>query len=194
MNNNIPFDLQYVPDYIFPTSFCKKADIFPDDVTIHGKLEVSPQIPVNIANLACIVDDYLIQFSANGNMYILEIPTKRLYSRTLADIVDNPYGKDWLVQLVIGSVNMMNGINDGGDSAFRCLMAFDNALCSQTMRNNTLSDGHLAYIQDNVGVSNGKALTLIHGAWDFAGNHVTWGRIAHLLFKRYFANAFDWHN
>lgn len=193
MMYDVPFDLMYIPDFIFDTYFCKKAAVMPNDVEIQGTLALSPQIPVNIARLALIVDDYLIQFSTKGNVYILEIPNNRLISKTLVDFVNAPNGSNWLMQVALAYMSMSNGLESGGDSAFKRFTAYENVLQAQTFNTKAFTN-NITFIQNNVGLADATGLSLKNGRWNFKGYHVTWGRIAHLLFKPYFENAFDWHN
>lgn len=193
MRHDIPFDLRYIPDFIFYTGFCKKAEAFPDDVEIQGTLALSPQIPVNMACLALIIDDYLVQFSVKGNVYILDIPNKSLRTRTLVDIVNAPNGSNWLMQVALASTTMIHAV-DNDMSAFQRFSAFEAVLCHHTWGElNAHKLKSFDFIKNNVGLSNPNGLTMEYGAWEFEGHHVTWGRIANLLFKKYYADKFDWH-
>lgn len=191
--STIPFDLNYIPDFVFDTGFQKLATAFPNDVTIATSLNLSPTIPVNMARLALIIDDYLVQFSGNGNVYLLNIPHNKLITTTIAHIVAEPNGNTWLIQTAIAAMTMINAI-DSNRQAFNLYMAYFDVLCQQTetfLGNNNPKSIEL--IKNNLGLSNPNGLTLKHRAWDFEKHHVTWGRIANLLFSKYYREHFDWH-
>lgn len=193
MKHDIPFDLTYIPNFIFYTGFCKKAEAIPDDVEMQGTLALSLQIPVNMACLALIVDDYLVQFSIKGNVYILDIPSNSLMTRTLVDIVNAPNGSNWLTQVAVASTTMIHAV-DNNMVAFQRFSAYEAVLCHHTWNEPDIHKLRTyEYIKNNVGISNPNELSLRNGAWVFKGYHITWGKIASLLFKEYYADKFDWH-
>lgn len=189
--NTIPFDLHYVPDFIFDTGFTKKAKTFPREVEIQGILALSPEVPVNLARLALIIDDYLVQISSSGNVYILNIPDNTYMKRNVCDFLNAPRGNEWFTQVALGAIIMLNAVGSN-ERVFKLFEAFEDLLCRQT---HGIAGGYpsesLETIRNNIGLSNPDKLMIESGTWDFVKNHVTWGKIADMLFKKYYSDSFE---
>lgn len=117
----IPFDTRYTPDLIFATR-SRLSEKFPHD-TGQGVLNLMyPERAyseyANLAHCAVIVDDYLIQFSERGNMYVLDIPTNKVSTYQIVESDISMELSDWLKNTASTAVKMMKAIEKDSEAQY----------------------------------------------------------------------------
>lgn len=187
--NKLPFDLQYIPDFIFYTKE-KAATVFPNYVG-SGQLFINPCFSCNFTEVALIVDNYLLQFDANGIIHILDI-VKNSY-QTL-NINKSYSSKDsvfqnWILQIAAAAPKLNKAISSN-QRAYKYMIAFTQIMYHHTCQRANEFDMCYNFLRS----SSGGALEIRNRTWYWNGEKISWGQVAHILFRNEKAQLFDLHS
>ena len=191
INVKIPFNLNYTPDLIFAAnrSFSNK---FPSDAG-QGVLNlIFPERAftkfANLAHCAMIVDNYFIQFSESGNMYILDIiKNTRIDVKIVSDNIPTDL-VNWLKSAGVMAVKMMNAVENNKNAQI-WLDLYLTLLCYHTTNEVSESAYNYAMQQFRMGFNlspNDNTMRIINKTWYYGNEQKNWGAIAYNVFRDYF--------
>lgn len=184
----IPFDTKYTPDLIFATN-TRLSDKFPYDA---GQGVPNLMFPervfckfANLAHCAAIVDDFLIQFSERGNMYVLDIIKGTV---TTLQVVENDVPNelaDWIKNTGAVAVKMMEAVEKSRTAPYY-LQLYTTLLFYHT----TSVVDHGRYLQAMKQLRQGfglecdsELLRIVGGSWYYGTERKTWGNMALNIFR-----------
>lgn len=187
--NRISFDVRYDPDLVFPTN-TRLSDKFPNDA---GQGVLNLMFPerafcgefANLAHCAVIVDDCLIQFSEDADMYVLDIPSNTV---STYQITGNHIPSDllnWVKRTGVTAVKMMKAI-ESSQTAMNELQLFTMLLCYHTARGIVSQKDYNAALEMVKNQYRRQNVKLTNRCWYFDGSRTTWGNVALSYFKEYF--------
>ncbi len=184
----IPFDTRYTPDLIFATN-ARLSDRFPHDA---GQGVLNLMFPerafckfANLAHCAVIVDDFLIQFSERGNMYVLDIIKGTV---TTYQVVENDVPvelADWLKNTGAVAVKMMDAVEKSRTAPYY-LQLYTTLLFYHTtsMVDRSSYVQAMGKLRQGFGLeSNSDVLRIVNGNWYYGSERKTWGNIALNIFR-----------
>lgn len=193
-NSVIPFDLKYAPDLVFTTSE-RCAEEFPIDAGI-GTLYLRPIAFCNFANLILVVDNYFVQFSGRGMMYILDIPKGEVMQISFYDnhvLLNDKRWQEWVALTALVSEKMMN-VFERNPEACKYMKAFASVMFFNTMSNISpiAYRSNLAGIKRAFGVSEDSTrLEIRNRTWYYDGQAQTWGAVGHSLLRDFFKGVLN---
>lgn len=186
----IPFDMRYSPELIF-ASYERISDLMPIDAG-RGKLNLMLSEKdygriANIANWVVIVDDYLIQFSGNGNMYVLDIVSSKLFTYDLKREMTRDL-EEWIKRTAGVFLSMLIALGKSTEAQYY-LNLYKIILLYHTTNNISKCDYNIAMnnVRRAFGYENNPdAMRIENKTWYYFQERKTWGNIALNIFRDYF--------
>lgn len=193
----IPFNLKELPDLIFATR-TRLSDKFPSDAgsgnlnLMFSERALAPF--ANLAHVALIVDNYLIQFSDNGNMYILDIVKNTVQKIKIVDCDLSYNMTEWIKDTGRIAVKMMNAI-DNNKGAQQWLQMYSTVLFYYTTDqvSKQMYDTTVRRIRKGFGLpEESNRIRIENREWYYDTQKKTWGSVAYNLFNDYFRDFMNY--
>lgn len=195
---NIPFDLRYSPELVVATK-TRWSEKFPKDA---GQGVLNLMFPeriftkfANLAHCAVIVDDCLVQFSENGNMYVLDIANNTVSTHCITNNSIPTDLAEWIKNTGSTAVNMMNAIDNSQEAQY--FVELYSTILYYHTTNTVSADRYntaMQKLRKAFGLQpNSDVMRIVNRQWYYGTERKTWGNIALNIFRDYFQSFSTYH-